>query len=118
MSHTHSAYPGVLSLMSNSLFSTTTEILRFEGVDRAAYWRKFSLLLSLAVIIFSACFVYIFLGPRERLFRKAEQGVKFTPGKPASVAFLAVVLGPPLAATYLHYIESGTEAVQAQRTRE
>ena len=37
--------------MSISQFSTTKEILRFEGANKAAYWRKFALLLSLAVII-------------------------------------------------------------------
>ncbi len=32
-------------------FSTTRDILRFEGGDRASYWRKFSMLLALSVII-------------------------------------------------------------------
>lgn len=31
--------------------STTKEILRFEGVDRLAFWRHFSLLLGLSVVI-------------------------------------------------------------------
>lgn len=32
-------------------FTMTKDILRFEGSDKAAYWRKFSMLLTLAVVI-------------------------------------------------------------------
>lgn len=32
-------------------FSTTKEIIRFEGADREAYWQKFAMLLGLAVVI-------------------------------------------------------------------
>jgi|GEM_PF-2548849 len=37
--------------MADGKFSTTKEILRFEGARKASYWRKFAMLLSLAVII-------------------------------------------------------------------
>lgn len=32
-------------------FTNTKEIIRFEGTDRAAYWRRFAMLLTLAVVI-------------------------------------------------------------------
>ncbi|WP_170788167.1 DUF389 domain-containing protein [Ruegeria lacuscaerulensis] len=37
--------------MSKRKFSTTRDILRFEGHDRAAYWRRFAMLLTLSVVI-------------------------------------------------------------------
>ncbi|MEX0308464.1 MAG: DUF389 domain-containing protein [Ruegeria sp.] len=37
--------------MSTRKFSTTRSILRFEGMDKAAYWRRFAMLLTLSVVI-------------------------------------------------------------------
>ncbi|WP_170763756.1 DUF389 domain-containing protein [Ruegeria lacuscaerulensis] len=37
--------------MSSRKFSTTRDILRFEGKDKAAYWRRFAMLLTLSVVI-------------------------------------------------------------------
>lgn len=37
--------------MSVRSFSTTRDILRFEGKDKAAYWRRFAMLLTLSVVI-------------------------------------------------------------------
>ncbi|WP_425081107.1 DUF389 domain-containing protein [Ruegeria arenilitoris] len=37
--------------MSTRKFSTTRDILRFEGKERAAYWRRFAMLLTLSVVI-------------------------------------------------------------------
>ncbi|WP_171212201.1 DUF389 domain-containing protein [Ruegeria sp. HKCCA5426] len=37
--------------MSMLSYSTTRDILRFEGKDQAAYWRRFAMLLTLSVII-------------------------------------------------------------------
>ncbi len=37
--------------MSMLNYSTTRDILRFEGKDKAAYWRRFAMLLTLSVVI-------------------------------------------------------------------
>lgn len=37
--------------MAVASYSTTRDILRFEGVDRKAYWKRFAMLLSLSVVI-------------------------------------------------------------------
>lgn len=37
--------------MSEASFSTTRDIIRFEGADRTSYWRRFSWLLSASVIM-------------------------------------------------------------------
>lgn len=37
--------------MKNEAYGVVRDILRFEGIDASAYWRRFSILLALAVII-------------------------------------------------------------------
>ena len=37
--------------MANSKISVTKEIIRFEGTDRIGYWKRFSMLLTLSVVI-------------------------------------------------------------------
>nr|MEC9420370.1 DUF389 domain-containing protein [Pseudomonadota bacterium] len=93
-------------------------ILLYFGEQEAAYEATLLFATNFGAIIFSASLVYIILGPRERLFRKAHRGVKFTLGMTVTLAFLSVVLVQLLAATYLRYIETGTEAILAQRTKE
>ena len=44
------ARPGMQKTNTKKL-STTREILRFEGSDRFAYWRRFAMLLTLSIII-------------------------------------------------------------------
>ena len=93
-------------------------ILLYFGEHEAAYEATLLFATNFGAIIFSACLVYLFLGPKVRLFKKTGRGVKFTLGMTVTLAFLTVVLVQLLAATYLRYIETGTEAILAQRTKE
>jgi uncharacterized hydrophobic protein (TIGR00271 family) len=92
-------------------------LLYFYEYD-AAYEATLLFATNFGAIIFSACLVYVVLGPRENLFRKAGRRIRFTLGIAATMAFLVLVLAQLIAATYLRYIETGTEAVLARETKQ